>query len=101
MGDLSKGEETHESYNPCYYLELAVKGFLKCLGLYSFSPQGEEKRNETSSEDDPTSTTEQQMKSSEDSRSRFSFSVLTIRGRPPPRPLVGTGKPPQNNSSSS
>ncbi|KAF5180507.1 hypothetical protein FRX31_029906, partial [Thalictrum thalictroides] len=68
MGDSAESEREggvgYNPYNPCYYLLLATRGVLKCLGLDSSSAQGEGKRNETSYQDDPpTSTAEQGMKS--------------------------------------
>ncbi|KAL5708979.1 hypothetical protein ACHQM5_019719 [Ranunculus cassubicifolius] len=42
MGDSSKEEEaigSYNFYNPCYYLEMAAKGFLKCLGIEAMEIQ--------------------------------------------------------------
>ncbi|KAL5703819.1 hypothetical protein ACHQM5_022324 [Ranunculus cassubicifolius] len=111
MGDSSKEEEeeigSYNFYNPCYYLEMAAKGFLKCLGIDCISAKEEnEKRNEASlqEEDGPSSTEEQEMKSSEDERGGYAIFTSTLRirgGRPTKPPKVGTGGPPQHNSSSS
>ncbi|KAF5176034.1 hypothetical protein FRX31_034379 [Thalictrum thalictroides] len=111
MGDSSsstQNEETivgYNTYNPCYYFELAARGVLKCLGFDSCSAHHEGAKKTSYEDDPPTSTEEQGMKSNEDVflakvqedvEEIFSYTEITIR-RGPPRPPVGTGRPPGIN----
>ncbi|KAI3886649.1 hypothetical protein MKX03_034743 [Papaver bracteatum] len=92
--------------NPCYYLELVLKSFFSCLGLNrssdppssSSSSSEEEKDKEESKETiiedvPPPTETEEQTEDVE--------GPLLLSGsravRRPPRPPVGTGRPPQHN----
>ncbi|PIA47931.1 hypothetical protein AQUCO_01400496v1 [Aquilegia coerulea] len=98
MRDSAEREEGagYNTYNPCYCLLMAARAILKCFGLDSSSAQREDRRNETSYQGDPPSTAEQGMKGNEDGRAKFSDRGITVR-RAPPRPPLGTGKPPGNN----
>ncbi|MCL7036307.1 hypothetical protein MKW94_025466 [Papaver nudicaule] len=101
--------------NPCYYLEVVLRSFLSCLGLKrssedpessssssSSSEEEKEESKETSTTDDPappTSTsTEAEQETTDDVEAPFLLSAGTGRAvRRPPRPPVGTGRPPQHN----
>ncbi|OVA13679.1 hypothetical protein BVC80_1761g48 [Macleaya cordata] len=97
------------SDNPCYCLEVAVRAFLKCLGLNSdpsssSSEEEEEERNQTISttlqDDPPTTRTETEKKATEDI-----ILEANMRRRSnikkPTRPSISTGRPGQTNSASS
>ncbi|KAF5182672.1 hypothetical protein FRX31_027741 [Thalictrum thalictroides] len=93
MEDYSSKEE--QTLNPCYYLKLAARGILKCLGLDSSTlHQGHQKRKETSSQDDPPDSIQEQemMNSSTVSSTPLvlnSVSGVRPRSAAPKRPPVG------------
>ncbi|XP_026390131.1 general transcriptional corepressor trfA-like [Papaver somniferum] len=103
--------------NPCYYLEVVLRSFFSCLGLNrssdpsssssSSSSEEEEKEKqkekekekeeskETITEDVPPPT-ETEEQTTEDVEGPLLLSASRAVRRPP-RPPVGTGRPPQHN----
>ncbi|KAF5192775.1 hypothetical protein FRX31_017638 [Thalictrum thalictroides] len=108
---MAASSQTLLGFNPSYYLELATRGILQCLGLNTTSssstPQlGEKKTNEmiisSQDQDSPSFTTaEPKMKSRRIVNPRVLKSVggvrATAREVKPPLPDVGTGKSPRHN----
>ncbi|KAI3842199.1 hypothetical protein MKW98_025989 [Papaver atlanticum] len=102
-------------HNPCYYLEVVLRSFFSCLGLNrssdpssssSSSSSSEEEENEkqekekeeskeTITEDFPPPT-ETEEQTTEDVEGPLLLSGSRAVKRPP-RPPVGTGRPPQHN----
>ncbi|KAI3973621.1 hypothetical protein MKW92_053363 [Papaver armeniacum] len=96
--------------NPCHYLEVVLRSFFSCLGLNrssdppsssSSSSEEEEKEKEkeeskeTITEDVPPPT-ETEEQTTEDGEGLLLLSGSRAIKRPP-RPPVGTGRPPQHN----